>query len=184
MYANWNGTCGGGVRWNTNGNYKNAVTNELFLQLTAALHNRIPGDTAYLQRARDEWNWFRNSGMVNTDHLVNDGLNDACANNGQPTWTYNQGVILGGLTELYRATGDATLLTTARTLADASTTRLTSGGVLREPGEDDSCTSDGASFKGAYARGLGRLNAQLPDHPYAPALSAGRRARRWRRASR
>ncbi|WP_407914551.1 glycoside hydrolase family 76 protein, partial [Kitasatospora sp. NE20-6] len=110
--------------------------------------------------------------MINSDHMINDGLTDACANNGQPTWTYNQGVVLGGLTELYRATGDASLLTTARTLADASTTRLQSGGVLREPGEGDGCTGDGPSFKGAYVRGLGRLNTQLADHPYAPTLNS------------
>ena len=30
--------------------------------------------------------------MINGDHMINDGLNDSCANNGQPTWTYNQGV--------------------------------------------------------------------------------------------
>ncbi|MDO0929029.1 glycoside hydrolase family 76 protein [Streptomyces sp. TG1A-8] len=172
MYANWNGTCGGGVRWNTNGNYKNAITNELFLQLTAALHNRIPGDTTYLNRARSEWSWFRNSGMINGNNMINDGLSDACANNGQPTWTYNQGVVLGGLTELYRATGDSALLTTARTLADASTVRLQTNGVLREPGEGDSCTGDGPSFKGAYVRGLGRLNTQLGDHPYTGILAS------------
>jgi predicted alpha-1,6-mannanase (GH76 family) len=171
MAANWNSTCGGGVRWSTSGNYKNAITNELFLSLTSALHNRIPGDTAYLGQAQREWAWFRGSGMINGDHMINDGLDGSCANNGQPTWTYNQGVVLGGLTELYRATGDAGLLATARTLADASTVRLQSGGVLREPGEGDGCTGDGPSFKGAYVRGLGVLNAQLGDHPYAPALN-------------
>ncbi|WP_405668390.1 glycoside hydrolase family 76 protein [Streptomyces sp. NBC_01166] len=171
MWANWNGTCGGGVRWNTGGNYKNAITNELFLQLTAALHNRIPGDTTYLDRARSEWSWFRNSGMINSSNMINDGLSDACANNGQPTWTYNQGVVLGGLTELYRATGDSTLLTTARALADASTVRLQTDGVPREPSESDACTDDGASFKGAYVRGLGRLNTQLGDHPYTGTLT-------------
>ncbi|MFF6999035.1 glycoside hydrolase family 76 protein [Streptomyces sp. NPDC008313] len=171
MYANWNGTCGGGVRWSTDGNYKNAITNELFLQLTAALHNRIPGDTVYLDRAKSEWSWFRNSGMINGDNMINDGLDGACANNGQPTWTYNQGVILGGLTELYRATGDATSLTTARALANASTVRLQTAGVLREPGESDSCVGDGPSFKGAYVRGLGRLDNQLGDHPYAATLA-------------
>ncbi|WP_225824070.1 glycoside hydrolase family 76 protein [Streptomyces naphthomycinicus] len=171
MYANWNGTCGGGVRWSTGGSYKNAITNELFLQLTAALHNRIPGDTTYLDRARSEWSWFRNSGMINGNNMINDGLGDTCANNGQPTWTYNQGVVLGGLTELYRATGDSTLLTAARTLADASTVRLQTDGVLREPGEGDSCTGDGPSFKGAYVRGLGRLNTQLGDHPYTGTLA-------------
>ncbi|MET9494500.1 glycoside hydrolase family 76 protein [Streptomyces sp. NPDC006552] len=171
MYANWNNTCGGGVRWNTNGNYKNAITNELYLQLTSALHNRLPGDTVYLQRARSEWDWFRNSGMINGDRMINDGLDDSCANNGQPTWTYNQGVVLGGLTELSRATGDTGLLTTARGLADASSVRLQTDGVLREPGEGDGCTGDGPSFKGAYVRGLGALNRGLPDRPYGAALT-------------
>lgn len=171
MHANWNDTCGGGVRWNTNGNYKNAITNELYLRLTSALHNRIPGDTAYLDRARSEWSWFKASGMINGDHMINDGLSSGCANNGQPTWSYNQGVVLGALTELHRATGDAGLLTTARELADASTTGLETDGVLREPGEGDSCTGDGPGFKGAYVRGLGALNRQLSDHPYTPALT-------------
>jgi predicted alpha-1,6-mannanase (GH76 family) len=172
MYDNWNDTCGGGVRWSTDGEYKNAITNELFLDLTAALHNRISGDTTYLDRANAEWSWFKGSGMINGDNMINDGLSDSCANNGETTWTYNQGVVLGGLTELYKATGDASLLDTARTLADASTTTLQSGGVLREPGEGDSCTGDGPSFKGAYVRGLGKLNTQLSDHPYAADLSA------------
>ncbi|WNI34315.1 glycoside hydrolase family 76 protein [Streptomyces sp. ITFR-6] len=171
MNANWNDTCGGGVRWSTDGNYKNAVTNELYLQLNSALHNRIPGDSAYLDRAKSEWDWFRNSGMINGDRMINDGLTDGCANNGQPTWTYNQGVILGALTEFHTATGDDGLLTTARELADSSTTRLETDGVLREPGEGDSCTGDGPSFKGAYVRGLGALNRRLSDHPYAPALT-------------
>ncbi|WP_328540693.1 glycoside hydrolase family 76 protein [Streptomyces sp. NBC_00344] len=173
MFAYWTSTCGGGVKWNQSGTYKNAITNELFLQLTAALHNRIPGDTTYLDRARNEWNWFRNSGMINSAHMINDGLDDSCGNNGQTAWTYNQGVVLGGLTELYRADGDASLLSTARTLAGASSTALETDSVLREPGEGDSCTGDGPSFKGAYIRGLGKLNGQLTDHPYAGTL------RRW-----
>jgi predicted alpha-1,6-mannanase (GH76 family) len=171
MFAYWDGACGGGVRWSQNGTYKNAITNELFLWISAALHNRIAGDTTYLDRARNEWSWFQHSGMINGDHLINDGLTDGCANNGQPTWTYNQGVVLAGLVELYRATGETGLLTTARTLADASTSRLQTNGVLREPNEGDGCTDDGAAFKGAYVRGLGRLNAVLTDHPYASPLA-------------
>ena len=172
MNAYWNGTCGGGVLWNEGGTYKNAITNELFLYLNASLHNRIPGDSTYLSRAQSEWSWFQGSGMINSSHMINDGLTTGCANNGQTTWTYNQGVVLGGLTELYRATGDAGLLTTARSLADASTVALESGGVLREPGEGDACTGDGPTFKGAYVRGLGHLNSQLSDHPYTGTLQS------------
>lgn len=168
MRAYWTAKCGGGVQWNTDIAYKNAITNELYIQLNAALHNRIAGDTTYLQRAQEGWAWFRDSGMINSGYLINDGLNDSCVNNGEPTWTYNQGVILGALTELHRATGDAALLSTARSLANASTssTYLNPGGILREVNEGDDCNSDGASFKGAYVRGLGKLNAALGDRPY------------------
>src|SRR5262249_4106283 len=150
--------------------YKNAITNELYLELNSALHNRMSGDTTYLQRAQDEWAWFRGSGMINSGQTVNDGLNDSCVNNGDVTWTYNQGVILGGLTELYGGAGDSGLLDSARALANASTSSsyLNPGGVLREPNEPDSaCTGDGDTFKGAYVRGLGVLNKQLSDHPYS-----------------
>ncbi|WP_328364287.1 MULTISPECIES: hypothetical protein [unclassified Streptomyces] len=49
-------------------------------------------------------------------------------------WSYNQGLAIGGFTELWKATGDASLLATARTLADAaiSNPALTRNGVLTE----------------------------------------------------
>lgn len=162
--------CGGGVWWRTDKTYKNAVTNELFIKLSAALHNRIPGDTEYLRRAVANWEWFRDSGMINGEHLINDGLdNSTCQNNGSTTWTYNQGIILGALTELSQATGDPALLDRARQLADASTgsTYLNPGGILREPCENDNgCGADGPSFKGVYVRNLGELNRALDGRPY------------------
>ncbi|WP_394834129.1 glycoside hydrolase family 76 protein [Pendulispora rubella] len=163
------GTCGGGVWWRTDKSYKNAITNELFIKLTAALHNRIAGDTMYLQRARETWQWFQASGMINANNLVNDGLDSAtCRNNGQTTWTYNQGVILGALVQLHDATGDASLLTKARQLADASSasTALNPSGILREPCEGGDCGADGPSFKGIYVRNLGELDRALAGRPY------------------
>jgi hypothetical protein len=172
MHGFWDGICGGGVWWSTARSYKNAITNELYVQVNAALHRRLAGDTTYLARARAGWTWFAGTGMINGAGMVNDGLTSACQNNGQPAWSYNQGVVLAALTELYRATGDQSYLTRARQLAGASTTNTTlnPNGVLREPCEPSNCEPDGPSFKGAYVRGLGALNAALADRPYTTYL--------------
>jgi predicted alpha-1,6-mannanase (GH76 family) len=172
MNTYWDDHCGGGVWWRTDMTYKNAVTNELFIKLSAALHNRIPGDTIYLARAQQGWSWFKASGMINSESLINDGLNAECQNNGQTTWTYNQGIILGGLVELYRATGDADLLTEARRIADAATssTFLNPEGILREPCEPG-CGTDAPSFKGIFVRNLSELDRALPGRPYRAYLT-------------
>jgi predicted alpha-1,6-mannanase (GH76 family) len=174
MWSYKDDTCGGGVWWKKDRKYKNAITNELFIKLAAAIHNRVPGDTQYLSRAQEDWRWFAASGMINGQAMINDGL-DNCRNNNGETWTYNQGVILGALVELNRATGDASYLEQAQKLADASTVnqRLNPGGVLREPCEDnaDACGGDGVSFKGIYVRNLGELDRALPSHPYHPYLA-------------
>ncbi len=159
IHEAWDNTCGGGVWWQRNpGYYKNAVSNELFLELTAWLHNSITGDVKYLSWAESEWSWFRRSGMINSSNLVNDGLGPNCQNDGDDTWTYNQGVILAGLAQLYLATGDRSLLTTAEQIARAAITQLTVGGVLTEPCQGDGCAArldaDTQAFKGIFVRDL------------------------------
>jgi predicted alpha-1,6-mannanase (GH76 family) len=169
----WDDTCGGGIWWDIPAkSYKNAISIELYIKLAASLHNRIPGDKVYLAHALEAWQWFKGSGMINGDHLVNDGLNTqsgGCDNNGGTTWTYNQGVVLGGLAELYKATGDKSLLTDARDIADAviASPSLTQNGILTETCQPaGNCNSDQAAFKGIFARNLGELDALLTTHPY------------------
>jgi predicted alpha-1,6-mannanase (GH76 family) len=174
MWSNHDDVCGGGLWWTVNRKYKNAISNELFVQAAAELAHRLgEGGQVYLERAVTVWDWFEASGMINEDLLVNDGLDAAtCRNNGDTTWTYNQGVLLGGLVALARGTGDDAYLERARELADASTTSeaLHIDGVLTEPCEQSGCDVNGPSFKGIYVRNLGELNRALDDHPYSDYL--------------
>ncbi|MFD7879525.1 glycoside hydrolase family 76 protein [Streptomyces sp. NPDC059766] len=155
------GTCGGGVWWDRERTYKNAVTNGQYLWLTTALHQRLPGDTVWLQRARTAAAWYRSSGLIGSSGLVNDGLTASCANNGGTVWSYNQGLAIGAFTELWRTTGDDSLLTTARTLADAalSSPALTRDGVLTESCDlgTASCDDNQKQFKGVFVRNLADL---------------------------
>jgi len=153
----WDGECGGGLWWNTDRRYKNAITNELFLTLAAQLHQRTPGDRAYLDWALRTWEWLTARALIGPGGLVNDGLTVDCVNNGGTAWTYNQGVILGGLAALHDITGDRDYLTHGEFIANAALSGLTSAdGILTEPCESAAagCDGDGTQFKGIFARYL------------------------------
>jgi hypothetical protein len=151
-------TCGGGVWWDRERTYKNAVTIGLYVRLAASLHNRVAGDTTWLNRAVTGWNWFTASGLINSSGLVNDGLTGGCANNGGTVYTYNQGLAIGAGVEVYRATGNSAVLATAKRLADAAITggTLTKNGILTEScdGTGSTCDDNGKEFKGIFMRYL------------------------------
>jgi hypothetical protein len=153
------GTCGGGVWWDRERTYKNAVTSGLYLRLVASVHQRTPGDTTWLARTRAAASWYLGSGLVNAGGLVNDGLTRDCRNNGQTVWTYNQGLAVGGMVEAWRATGDTALLDAARGLADAGLRGLTRDGVLTESCDvgSASCDDNQKQFKGVFSRYLADL---------------------------
>lgn len=169
----WDATCGGGLWWSRDRTYKNAITNELFLLAAARLYRRT-GEQSYLDLARREWDWFAASGLINPAGLVNDGLDGNCVNNGQSTWTYNQGVILSGLVELAAATGDPGLLGPARRVADAAIAALAHpDGTLREPSEPSPANQDAHVFKGVFVQGLARLAAAEAQADAADAAGYG-----------
>jgi predicted alpha-1,6-mannanase (GH76 family) len=166
MTTGWDDHCGGGIYWKKPKQYKNAIANELFLAVAARLANLEQDGkkrATYLGWAQKEWTWFAASGMINSDNLVNDGLDSACGNNHRTTWTYNQGVLLGGLCSLAQQTGDTKLLDTARSIALAAMARLTDlDGVLHDSCEPGRCGNDGVQFKGIFVRNLAILNAAAP----------------------
>lgn len=177
MQAGTDGTCGGGIWWSKERSYKNAIANELYLSVAASLANRIPDRKQhYTQIAKDEWTWFKNSGMINQDNLINDGLkinaDGSCVNNGMNTWSYNQGVILGGLVELAKATGDSSYLGQAVTIATAAIKLLSDGnGIIHEVNKcEPDCGSDGSQFKGIFVRNLHYLQQAAPQEAIRTAI--------------
>jgi predicted alpha-1,6-mannanase (GH76 family) len=175
MAGGWDGVCGGGIWWSKDRKYKNAIANELFLSVAAHLANRDSTNrTQYLDWANKEWNWFLQSGMINSRNLINDGLDirtgqntpTVCTNNGKTTWTYNQGVVLGGLVELSKVNSDPSLPQTAQKIATAAITALVdSNGILHDPCEAN-CGADGVQFKGIFERNLVALHSAYPQAAY------------------
>jgi predicted alpha-1,6-mannanase (GH76 family) len=172
--------CGGGVWWSGAHDYKNAITNELFIVSSMKMYEKTH-DASYLATAKKAWAWFASSGMINANGLINDGLNTStCKNNGQTVWTYNQGVILGGLAMLSNATGDGSYVDRGAQIIDAvlRSSLVTSDGILKESCESSSqdCNKDQYLFKGIFVRYLGYFltEAHRPDlvAKYRPFLAA------------
>ena len=208
MVGGWDDYWGGGIYWGKHdgspdragitavprgwkGGYKNAIANQLFIAAAASLglryRRRSPSGAHYanyLQWARRGWEWFsspppRGVAMINEADLVNDSPDmQGVNNNTEDVWSYNQGVILGGLCDLEELAGDETYLGRAQKIADAFIENPWSGdrsfrprasgvisGILHEL---DDCNPDGSAlsavpsvdgtlFKGIFVRNLARL---------------------------
>ena len=172
MTGGWDDVCGGGIWWNKDRKYKNAIANELFLSVAAHLANRVSDpdlQAGYAAWADQEWQWFSQSGMINQDNLINDGLtkDGTCRNNHQTTWTYNQGVILGGLVEFYQQNPDPSLAQAAQDIALAAITHLSdANGILHDSHCEPNCGADTVQFKGIFVRNVMALNDAFPDDRY------------------
>jgi predicted alpha-1,6-mannanase (GH76 family) len=142
----WDSTCGGGVwQYDKAGAQKDAIANELYFELAARL-NRTTQNSVYLNYANLEWNWFKSSLIVQVPEngsatvataaqlsdpsahlLVADHVSSTegtttttslCAPaSGTQKWTYNQGVILGALHDMYKISGSASYLDPAEAIA-------------------------------------------------------------------
>lgn len=129
------------------------------MTISAQGYLRFDNET-YLENAKKTWAWLEASGMRNSEGLYNDGLDGSCINNGETTWTYNQGVLASGLGALWKATGNKTLLEEAEITLDATIKHMTVNGVLKESCDsaietDNPCDTDQQTFKACMLHSVG-----------------------------
>ena len=160
MTTGWSEACGGGIYWKKNPlHYKNSIANNLF-SLTAIRLHKATGDNAYLDWFRKNVDWYTRSGMINTDiYQIEDGTKDDCTPNRDQHYTYNQGVAIAVLAEMYLQTDDRSYLELAGKIADATINErlVTDDGILREMRPQIEDSNDGVQFKGIFIRHLAFL---------------------------
>ena len=173
------GVCGGGVWFDNNYNAKQTIENVQMVQLGARLGRLLAASNSsqdYLKKAELTWHWLASHQLYdNTTHQVFDGLDlSTCSCTDRTTYTYTAGTLVGGLVELFRATGQPSYLATAHNITAAVIRNLTTAdGVLVEPCDrDDTCDLDADIFKGIFMKNLRYL---LDADPSAPAATTYRK---------
>ncbi|SCU98572.1 LAFA_0G18844g1_1 [Lachancea sp. 'fantastica'] len=175
MYSRWDDQhCGGGVRWqiftwNSGYNYKNTVSNACMFQLAARL-GRYTGNQTYIDVAEKIFDWLVDVGYVVLKDNANvyDGANidDNCTDITKLEWSYNQGIVLGGLAYMYNATnGSSTWETRLSQVLGGSTTFFFRNKIMYEMTCQDSgsCNNDQRSFKSIFSRMLSLTSVLAPS---------------------
>jgi predicted alpha-1,6-mannanase (GH76 family) len=157
MAKNWRPDKGGGVVWCEDADKQkaNAITNSLFLILSARLHATTK-DVSYLNWAEKTLGWFREKKLYDGIAVVD------APDHERDYWTYNQGTYIGALVAMSDATGEPAYLDEA---AHVANTVLTKSGVVLPSGiiVEKLGTSgwDVGMFKGVFIRYLGQLRDTL-----------------------
>ncbi|WP_338396221.1 glycoside hydrolase family 76 protein [Fulvitalea axinellae] len=174
----WDCRHGGGVLWQEGKPYKASISNELFLYLLTLMCQAKDDNKDYKEWIEYSWEWIKKKlikGKAQPEGTIQDGVYYNKNAEGA-TWTYNQGVILGALANLYLMEKDESLrneyLTEAKKIAN--TMKIQEGGesvskmvnehgILHEikyPKMDD---QNRRSFKGIFMRHLAYLASVLPE---------------------
>ena len=163
----WDTTCCGvhlGGMWWEKPNISKVTAINAGAVVSASRLYAATNDATYLafgQKVFDFWSTY----MVDpaTGHVY-DGENDDGGVNTTWSFTYNEGLFIGAVVELARATGDNSHLPLAHTVAGYMMQKeietLDAGTIL----SDGKCSGDGEMFKGIGARYLGELYAADPTH--------------------
>jgi mannan endo-1,6-alpha-mannosidase len=153
------GKCGGGMWFDQTLGGKAAITNVQMLQLGARLF-RLQGknDTALLGKVMKEWNFIQTTKLVNpVTFLTADAVNITagnCSNNGAYGPTYSNGVLAGGLLEMWLIFHDDDYLDLAQRIVNATVVDKTVNGTFMEYCDVTGCGDDQKVFKGIFVRNL------------------------------
>lgn len=178
MALRWDDTtCDGGLHWqiypeNPNGmDYKNAVSNGAFFQISARLA-RATGNDTYFQWSEKIWDWSQNIGFIDQDFNVFDGASSSqgCRNTNPLSFSYSHGIYMYGAAVLFNYTnGNETWGDRTNGLLQASQSYFgpfeNSTNIMYEPACElsDTCNPDMKSFKG-YRKSFPRPFWPLQEH--------------------
>ncbi|QDS76159.1 hypothetical protein FKW77_007491 [Venturia effusa] len=105
-------TCNGGLRWQfmeskAGWNYKNAISNALFFQISARLA-RYTGNQTYVDWSHKIWDWTTSIGLIDNIYNVFDGSDVllGCSQLDHHQWSYNVGAFMYGTAALANYTVD------------------------------------------------------------------------------
>lgn len=144
------------------GKYKKiTITNSQGLLLSAQLY-RFTNNVDYLKKSLQTLNYFTTNQILNlTTYLVSDRLNlTSCQPDMRQNLTYNAGVLMGGLIELFKGTHNETYLEMAHKIATAMVWHSSFNGIFTEYCDfDQNCENDGDAkmFKGIFLAHLRHL---------------------------
>ena len=166
MAKNWKPEKGGGILWceDEDKQRPNAITNTLFLILSARLYERTK-EPAFLNWAEKTLAWFRETALYDGIAVV-----DAPGHTGD-YWSYNQGTFIGGLTALFQATGREEYLEEAikvtRTVLHDSGLILPNGVIVEKMGTG----GDACLFKGVFVRYLAQIRSVVRSRKSHPEIA-------------
>jgi hypothetical protein len=138
----------------------------------------------FLENAIKEYTWFKTHNFTNSQGLIVDGFHispnqTTCDDRNEMVYTYNQGVLLSGLRNLWESTGETTYLTDGHNLittvinatgynAASATSAAQWAGLGRNGILEDycdasaNCSQDNYIFKGAYFQHFDTFCSPLP----------------------
>lgn len=167
--------CGGGLRWqiytwNSGYDYKNVVSNGVFLNIASRLA-RYTGNSTYSDWADKIWVWLADSGFVQENgdsYLVYDGsgTENNCSNPSTEEWSYNYGLLISATSYMYDHTnGSSKWEDRATKLWSRAKSIFFENQVMYEYQCEKSgkCNTDQQSFKAYFSRFLGHAAIFVPS---------------------